>query len=136
MAVQKAWKDVSVVIFGRTIEGILGVKYKRSVKKEHVFGRGNKSLGIVTGNEEISGSFTLLQDELEAMVAAATAAGGTLNDASFDIIHSYENAGGAITTDIVIGAQITDYEKALAQGETQMKIELPYMAVDLRESVA
>lgn len=135
MAVQNAWKDLSVVMLGRTIEGITAVSYKRTVTKEHVFGRGNKSQGIVSGNEEVSGSLTLLQDEHEALVAAANAAGVTLNDVSFDIVHSYENDAGTITTDIVVGAQFTEYEKSLEQGATQMRIELPYMALDLRENV-
>ena len=135
MATQNSWKNISVVVLGRTIDGITAIKYKRTVKKEHVYGRGNKSQGIVSGNEEITGSITLLQSELEAMVAAAAAGGRNLSELALDIVHSYENDAGTITTDIVVGAQFTEYEKAMSQGDTHMKVELPYMALSLRENV-
>lgn len=135
MAKEAAWKDLSVVIFGTTIEGLLEVKYKRTDKKERLFGRGSKAHGLVSGNEEISGSLTMRQSDLEAMVRAVQVAspGTPITKVSFDIIHSYENTEGLLTTDIVVGAQFEEYEKALAQGDTHMKITLPYIALDLKE---
>lgn len=136
MAVQNSWKDVRVVILGRSIEGIVDVSYKRITKKDHVRGRGNKSLGIVSGDETIEGKVTILQTELEAMVLAAQTAGKTLTEVSFDIVHVYENDEETTTTDIVVGAEFTEYEKKLGQSDPYMKIELPYMALELKENVA
>lgn len=137
MAKQYGWKDVSVVILGRTIEGIVDVKVSREVTKERQYGRGSKTQYILSGNEQISGSITLLQDELNAINAAIKAVNASLNisNVSFDIVINYENAEGQADTDIVKSAQVEKYEKALAQGDTQMKIELPFMAVDFLESV-
>ena len=135
MAKEAAWKDISVVILGRTIEGIVEVKYKRTAKKERLYGRSSKARALLTGNEEISGSITVHQSELQAMIDAAKAAGRSITEISFDIVHAYETSAGVIATDIVVGAEFEEYEKAMAQGDTHMKITLPYQALDLKENV-
>ena len=126
---------ISVVILGRTIEGIVEVKYKRTAKKERLYGRSSKARALLTGNEEISGSITVHQSELQAMIDAAKAAGRSITEISFDIVHAYETSAGVIATDIVVGAEFEEYEKAMAQGDTHMKITLPYQALDLKENV-
>jgi hypothetical protein len=137
MAKQYGWKEVSVVVLGRTLEGITDVKVKRKVSKERQYGRGSQTQYILSGNEEISGSLTVLQDELEAINTAVKAVNPALDisKVSFDIVINYEAADGRATTDIVVGAQIEEYEKALAQGDMQMKIELPFMATGFNEGV-
>lgn len=134
---QYGWKDVSVIVLGRTIEGITDVKVKRTVTKERQYGRGSKTQAILSGNEEISGSLTLHQSELNAINQAvlSAATGLDITKVEFDIIINYENAAGLATTDAIIGAQVEEYEKALAQGDTQMAIELPFIARDLRENI-
>lgn len=135
---QYGWKEVSVRVLGRTIEGITDVKVKRKVTKEYQFGRGSKPQAVVSGNEEVSGSITIKQSELDAINAAIKAA-NPLNDitkVSFDIVVTYENqTSGLATTDVVVGAEVEEYEKGLAQGDTEMAIELPFKALDLQEGV-
>lgn len=137
MATEYQWKDLSINILGRTIEGVVDYKKKLSVKKERIYGRGSRPLGITSGNEEVSGSITLHQSELQAMVAAvkAGAPGRELTDVSFDIVHTYENAQLGITTDIIVGAQITEFEEGMAQGDPFMKVTLPYIALRLKKGV-
>lgn len=137
MAKQYGWKDVSVVVLGRTIEGITDVKVKRKTTKERQYGRGNQPQYILSGNEEISGSLTLLQDELDAVNAAVKQVATRLDisKVSFDIVISYENELGVASTDVVRGAQVEEYEKAMSQGDTHMKIELPFIAVGFDEGV-
>ena len=137
MAKEYGWKDVSVVVLGRTIEGITDVKVKRKVTKERQYGRGNKAQAIVSGNEEISGSLTLLQSELQAINSAIISVDPQLNlgKVAVDVIINYENSEGQSATDSVIGVEVEEYEKAMAQGDTMMKVELPFMALDFKENI-
>lgn len=137
MAKQYGWKDVSVVVLGRTIEGITDVKVMRKTTKERQYGRGSQAQYILSGNEEVSGSLTLLQDELDAVNAAVKQVATRLDisKVSFDIVINYENDLGQATTDVVRGAQVEQYEKALSQGDTHMQIELPFIAVGFDEGV-
>jgi hypothetical protein len=136
-AKQYGWKDVSVVVLGRTIEGITDIKVKRTTVKERQYGRGSRTQAILTGNEEVSGSITLLQDELEAINLAIKAVDPRLDitKVQFDAVINYENSEGKASTDVVQGVNVQEYEKGMAQGDTHMKIEIPYLAVAFLENV-
>lgn len=126
-----------MVVLGRRIEGITNIEVNRRVTKERQYGRGNQTQAILSGNEEISGTLTLLQDELDAINRAVKLVNPNLDltKVAFDAVINYENAEGQATTDVVVGMQVEEYNKALSQGDTHMQIELPFMATALRENV-
>lgn len=130
------WSDVTVVLAGRDVTGIRAVSYKSSQEKEALYAKGNKPHSIQRGNKAYEGSVTVLQSELQALAAAAKTAGGDILDLSFNIIVSYGNPsqGDVITTDLLRGCQITEYEKGLSQNDKFMEIELPLIAMDIKEN--
>ncbi len=132
---QYQFSDVSVIILGRKIEGFRGVKYKVSVEKEPLFGRGKKALSIQSGNEKIEGELMMLQSEVIALTTAVKAAlpTGKLTDVSFDIVVSYGD-GTTASTDIIRSAEFTDYEKGLQNGDKFMEISMPFLALDIDEN--
>lgn len=133
---QYAWSDVRVVLLGRELVGIQGIKYKSAQEKEFVYGRGNEPLSIQSGNKAYDGTLTILQSELEALDAAVQAVNPNydLTAVSFDIVVSYGD-GTNSTTDIVQSVEITEYEKGLEQADKNMKIELPFMALGIKRNV-
>lgn len=137
MAKEYAWQDTSIVVLGRTFEGVAEFKVKRKSTKERTYGRGRKALAITTGNEEISGSFKIHQSELNALNTAINAVqpGANLGTVSFDAIINYENSDGEAATDTVIGVEIEEYEKGMSQGAGKMEIDLPFIALDFKENI-
>lgn len=129
-----AWKDIKVVYLGRTLSGIQGVKYERSTEKEPVYGRGSKPYAIQSGNQSITGTLMLLQDELEALTTAVSAVNPDLNinDISADIVVSYGEGNNA-KTDIIVGVEFTKYTKGMEQNDKYMRIEIPFIALDINE---
>ena len=125
------WADVSVVAAGRMITGIRGVSYTASQEKEALYGKGNKPHSIQRGNKNYSGNIRLLQSELEALEMAA---GGDALDISFNIVVAYGNPlkGDVITTDLLVGCEITEIPKALNQNDKFMEIELPLTMLDVK----
>jgi hypothetical protein len=125
------WADVSVVAAGRMITGIRGVSYTSSQEKEALYGKGNKPHSIQRGNKTFSGSIRLLQSELEALELAA---GGDALNISFNIIVAYGNPlkGDVITTDLLVGCEITEIPKGLNQNDKFMEIELPLVMLDVK----
>jgi len=101
-----------------------------------LFGRGNKPLAIQDGNQTVEGTLILLQSEIEQLIFAINAVnpGKKITDVSFDVVVSYGVGNNAIT-DVVQGVQITEYEKGLEQNDKQMRIELPFLALDVKEQV-
>ena len=125
------WADVSVVAAGRMITGIRGVSYTSSQEKEALYGKGNKPHSIQRGNKTFSGAIRLLQSELEALELAA---GGDALNISFNIVVAYGNPlkGDVITTDLLVGCEITEIPKGLNQNDKFMEIELPLVMLDVK----
>ena len=125
------WADVSVVAAGRMITGIRGVSYTSSQEKEALYGKGNKPHSIQRGNKTFAGSIRLLQSELEALELAA---GGDALDISFNIVVAYGNPskGDVVTTDLLVGCEITEIPKGLNQNDKFMEIELPLVMLDVK----
>lgn len=123
------WSDVSVVLAGRLITGLRGVKYSAKQEKELLHAKGNKPHSIQRGNKTYDGEITLLQSEYEALKQAS---GGDILDASLDIVAAYGNptAGDVITTDVLIGVEFTEDNTEWKQGDKFQEKTLPFLFID------
>ncbi|NPD91695.1 hypothetical protein [Xylanibacter muris] len=123
------WADVAVVMAGRMVTGLRGVKYSVKQEKELLHAKGNKPHSIQRGNKTYDGEITLLQSEYEALKQAG---GGDILDLSTDIVSSYGNpsAGDVITTDILIGVEFTEDNTEWKQGDKFQEKTLPFLFLD------
>lgn len=125
------WADVTVVVAGRIVTGIRGIKYSVKQEKELLHAKGNKPVGIQHGNKEYEGELTILQSEYNALRKAA---GGDILDISFDIVASYGNPtrGDTITNDVLVGCEITEDSTEWKQGDKFQEKALPLIFIDLK----
>ena len=123
------WSDVTVVLAGRLVTGLRGVKYSAKQEKELLHAKGNKPHSIQRGNKTYDGEITLLQSEYEALKKAS---GGDILDASMDIVAAYgnPNAGDVITTDMLIGVEFTEDNTQWKQGDKFQEKTLPFIYLD------
>ena len=123
------WSDVTVVLAGRLVTGLRGVKYSAKQEKELLHAKGNKPHSIQRGNKTYDGEITLLQSEYEALRQAS---GGDVLDASVDIVAAYGNpsAGDVITTDMLIGVEFTEDNTEWKQGDKFQEKTLPFIFID------
>lgn len=117
--------DVAVIVGGKDITGLRGVKYSVKQEKEAIYGKGNLPHSIQRGNKSFEGEITVLQSELETLIANSP--DQDLMELQFDTIVSYGNPsnGDVMITDKLIGCQITGYDKELKQGDKFMEVNLP-----------
>lgn len=125
------WSDVTVVMAGRPVTGLRGVKYSAKQEKELLHAKGNKPHSIQRGNKTYDGEITLLQSEYEALRQAS---GGDILDASLDIVAAYGNptAGDVITTDVLVGVEFTEDNTEWKQGDKFQEKTLPFLFIDLK----
>lgn len=123
------WSDVTVVMAGRMVTGLRGVKYSAKQEKELLHAKGNKPHSIQRGNKTYDGEITLLQSEYEALKQAC---GGDILDASMDIVAAYGNpsAGDVITTDVLVGVEFTEDNTEWKQGDKFQEKTLPFLFID------
>jgi hypothetical protein len=129
------WADISIIIGGVPIAGFRAVSYKREREKEAMFAKGRKAHSIQSGNESVTGSITFTQSQLEALELAT---GGNVLTAKVDIVVSYgaelNATSTAISTDIIVGAEFTEYEKGMSQNDKFMEIAMPFLALDIKNA--
>lgn len=132
-----SWSDLSVAAMGRTFERITEVEYEVEADLKLIYGRGKKAKGIVEGNEKCSGSVTLGQSEVEAMIRKAqeTKPGAKISDITFDLQLIYLK-GTDIVKDRVVEARITKLTKSFKNGDGEMICKLPFIATDVEYNVA
>ena len=128
---QYEWADLSLILGGKDITGIRGVKYSEKAEKEPIFGKGKYAHSIQTGNITVEGEITLLQSEYESLV---TAGGGSVLSLNLDGVFAYGNpsAGVSLLTDRVVGISFTEAAKEFKQGDKFMEITLPFIALSVK----
>ena len=129
--------DINVFVLGRNIGGLKGIEYKVKKAKEILFGAGRKGRSVQHGKREYEGTLTILQSEMIALDRAAQESGyEDILDLDFDIVITYLSATGIVTVDKVIGASITETPKGMKDGDLNMEVALPFIALDAKQNVA
>ncbi len=127
-----SWGDVTVVMGGRDVARIRGIKYLSKQEAEYLHAKGNKPIGIQKGNISFSGEITILQSELNSLMLLSKSK--TLFDLNLNIVVCYGDAtkGEPMTIDKIYGAQFTEIDKGLKQGDAFMEVTLPFLCVDIK----
>lgn len=133
---QYEFADLSLILGGRDVVGMHGIKYTEKQEKELLYGKGNQPLSIQKGNRSYEGEITLLQSELETLKLLARQQTGRSSILSLNLnaVVCYGNPlhGDAMITDRLFGIQFTEEEKALSQGDKFMEITIPFICTDIQ----
>lgn len=128
------WADITIIVAGRDITGIRGVKYTRKIEREAVYAKGRKPRAIQSGNESYEGEFTMLKSAWDAIQDAA---GGDAFNLSVDSEVGYGNpaAGDALRADRILGIRFTEDTIDMKQGDKFAEITVPWIALDIHKSI-
>src|SRR5438270_10321921 len=66
-----SWANITVVLFGVPVVGIVKIDYKRKQKKTNNYGAGSQPVSRGYGNVEYDGSIDLYLDEWKRIIASA-----------------------------------------------------------------
>ncbi|MDR0603581.1 MAG: hypothetical protein LBG80_04670 [Bacteroidales bacterium] len=127
---QYEFSDVTLVMGGRDVSGLRGIKYGSKQEKEVIYGKGNKGMSIQKGNISHEGEITVTQSELETLKLLG---GGSVLNLNLNAVVCYGNPskGDVLITDKINDIQFTEEEKELKQGDKFMEITLPFICLDI-----
>ena len=108
------WADITVVMGGRNITGLRGIKYNIKREKELLHAKGNKPHSVQRGNYDYSGEISLVQSEYLALREAAK--------------------GDAMTTDILIGVEFTEDNTEWKQGDKNLEKAIPFIFLNKKQA--
>jgi len=119
--------DLTFVLGGKDITGFRGIKYTKKQEKELVYGKGNEPLKIQKGNKSYEGELSVLQSELETLIANSP--NKDILDLQLDAVCAYGNPshGDVLITDVLQGIQFTEESKEFKQGDKFGEIKLPFI---------
>lgn len=130
------WADISLIVGGVTISGFRKISYKKTREKEAMYAKGRKAHSIQSGNEAATGTIDFTQSQYEALELATD---GDVLSAKLDIVVAYgaelnstSSGSTAISTDYIEGAEFTEWEKGMSQGDKFMNISVPFLALDIK----
>ena len=123
------WADVQIVMLGRILTRVRGVKFSIKREKEYLTARGDDPHAIQHGNRTPEGELTLLQSEVEALQAGLEPEEDLTDLSAFDITVSFvrKNNPTQIVTYILKGVEFTEDNRESKQGDKFMEITLPIM---------
>lgn len=130
---QYSFAKVTVVVGGKDLKTIRGVKYVRKKEKEAVYGKGSNPVAIQHGNASYEGEIQLLQSELLSLQQSAP--DGSILEMTVDVTVQYGNPPGAVVTDRIEGVEFTEEAKELKQGQKFMEITLPFIALNVANNI-
>ncbi len=132
---QYEFADISLVLGGRDVCGLRGIKYSEKQEKEVLYGKGNKPLSVQKGNFSYEGEISLTQSELETLKTLARTQTGRSSIMSLNLnaVVCYGNPlkGDIMITDRIYGIQFTEDAKELKQGDKYMEVTLPFICTDI-----
>ncbi len=133
-----SWANIIVTAKGRTFERIMAIEYDVEAEKKQIYGRGKKVKGIQRQNEKPSGSITLGQSEVEALIKEAqkTNPFAKITDITFDVqVHYLRADAVALVKDRILGVEITKAPKSMKQNDGDMEVKLDFVAMDILYNV-
>lgn len=122
------WSDVQLMMLGKLVTRVRGVKFAMKKEKEYLFARGENPHAIQTGNKMPEGELTLLQSEVEALQNGLQPHEDLTDLTEFNIVVSFVKKGSpAVHTYILKGCQFTEDPRELKQNDKFMELSLPIM---------
>lgn len=126
-----AWADIKLNLLGRTVEGIVAIKYGVKQKKENLYGRGNEPVNVGRGNKEYEASITLDMQEVQA-IRGLIPNGGLPGVKPFPIVVVYESETGLAVTHVLLGCEFMEDMVDTKQGDTRIQITLPLLIAGIQ----
>ncbi|WP_165027094.1 hypothetical protein [Dysgonomonas sp. ZJ279] len=129
-----SWSEYRLFMGGRFVTGVRGFKYKKSREIEAIYAEGDEPADEGFGNKAYEGEITILQNELEAIIASSPG-NDPFSLPAITIVHSYtpkNKPGGKIVVDVCQRVYFKEIEKAMEQGKTFMEITTPMYVGSIR----
>jgi len=134
-----AWAHVSVTMLGRTIVGLRGFEFKKTVEKEHLYAAGDKPIDIQSGQQKPEGNLKLLKFEVDMLNdAAANAHYNDILEVPHDLIvitcDFKKRANDPTRTITVSGVAFNELTLTMEQNAKMTEVTLPFIAMNIEYS--
>ncbi|MFK5948803.1 MAG: hypothetical protein QM500_08560 [Methylococcales bacterium] len=139
---QFAWKNIKLLLDGRLIAELTDIEYNTEKNLEEIYAAGDEPQFLGEGNKSTSGNLEMLQSGYEALVAESKKRGGNdVTDLEMTAVIAYIPKANGVTTisktivDRVVGIKFSKGGKKFSQGNTHIKVALPFKALRIENQI-
>lgn len=122
--VNYSWVNISLILFGTPVVGIVAIDYKKKQEKKNNYGAGQQPVSRGYGNYEYEGSVELYMDTWKAIIA-----GSPNRDPfaipPFDIPITYSGQGVLTSKDVLRSCEFIESGLDTKSGDTKITIKIP-----------
>ncbi|WP_420582087.1 hypothetical protein [Reichenbachiella sp.] len=131
------WNDSHVMVLGRPILQILGIKYSEEQEKKNIYGKGKKPRKRGRGRVTFPpGELKVSSSELWAFMQSHGNGKSILSIKPFDIVHAFApEEGGVVSTNILKYVEFTGVGIDLSEGAPDVEVTLPFLPGDIEWNV-
>ena len=119
-----SWGNISVVLFGTPITGILGINYKAKQKKENNYGAGNEPVSRGYGMFEYEGSIELYVDTWKGIIASSPGRNPLLIK-PFTIPITFGGDSVITSKDVLYAVEFMEDPFTGKSGDTKLTVTIP-----------
>ncbi len=119
-----AWVNISIILFGTPVVGIVAIDYKKKQEKKNNYGAGSKPVSRGYGREEYEGSLELYTDTWKAIIAGSPDRNPCLIP-FFDIPVSFGGNGVQATKDVLRAVEFLEDPFEGKEGDTALMVKIP-----------
>ncbi|MGL6123954.1 MAG: hypothetical protein ACRC1W_13285 [Shewanella sp.] len=131
------YADIQIVLLGRNVVGLRGLRYKSMQEKSNVHGAGAKPITRARGQINYEGSIKILFSELRALlISQGQKTDGPIKIRPFDIAVVYApSITSVIATERLVFCEFTECEINWNNGDQFAEIELPIVIGEIQYNV-
>lgn len=122
--VNYSWGNISVVLFGTPVVGILSIEYKRKQKKENNYGAGFEPISRGYGMKEYEGSIELYTDTWKSIIASSPNR-DPLQITPFTIPVTFGGTGVLTNKDVLLAVEFLEDPLESKTGDTKLTVKIP-----------
>jgi hypothetical protein len=124
------WTDMAIAWEGKVLARVTKVMFKEKVELEALYGAGRKPFAVKQGNYSVEGSVEMFKSDFNNLLKITKNKGVLgMTEMVITIAFGLTNAPEIIT---IIGVTVSDAGLETKQGDKSIKIDLPFIAIDLK----
>lgn len=122
--VNYSWANISVILFGTPITGIVAIDYKQKQNKTNNYGAGNEPVSRGYGMVEYEASIEIYTDVWKQIIAASPNR-NPLQIPAFDIPVTYGGDGVLTNKDVLRSVEFLENPLEAKSGDTKLTVKIP-----------
>jgi hypothetical protein len=122
------WSQIAIGALGNVFVAVEKISYTDKQEIQNNYGAGNYPIGMGIGKIEVSGSITLFQEELEALVNASID-GRLQSIPNFDITVTFiPQPGQALVNHVIRNVRFMENKRDMSTGDTKVTADISFIA--------